>query len=444
MGTEYEKAISFAELYKGLQKSQRGVMWKDSVAGYSINGLKNTYKLRQSLLDGTYEISKYQQFTLHEPKEREILATRIKDRQFQRSLCDNVLYPQITRHFVAENCACQRGRGPDYAFSKVKACLRRYYLENGAEGWVFKGDVKKYFPSTQHNVACQKLQEAVDDREASAEACCIITSFAEPVLIKKLQEIGYDDDESERLGHAVAKELVKIRRASLLSPSDVENLKGAASAKLSKVLPFDFVEWALNEEYIGIGLGSQPSQLTQLLMLNELDHFIKERLHVKYYVRYMDDFILIHPDKAYLKYCWGEIEKKVGELGLLLNEKTELYPLRQGVKLLKWRFILTPKTGKIIMKMNDKKITAEKRKLRKLKAKMENGERTMDDIRESYHSWLANAERGQTKSVVKSMRTYYYKLFHEEAPRRNGNYRKQGRETGKGDCVRGSGESRTA
>lgn len=50
----------------------------------------------------------------------------------------------------------------------------------------------------------------------------------------------------------------------------------------------------------GLGLGSQISQIMELLVLNDLDHFIKEKLHIKYYIRYMDDFILIHPDRGYL------------------------------------------------------------------------------------------------------------------------------------------------
>ena len=58
---------------------------------------------------------------------------------------------------------------------------------------------------------------------------------------------------------------------------------------------------------VGMGLGSQVTQLSQLAVLDDLDHFIKEQLHIKFYVRYMDDFILLHPDKAYLRYCWMEI-----------------------------------------------------------------------------------------------------------------------------------------
>ena len=107
----FDEAISFENLYKGLLKSQKNVMWKDSVAGYSLNGLKNTYKLRQELLNGTYRISQYASFKIKEPKERDVLATRIRDRQFQHALSDNVIYPSLTKTFIRDNCACQKGRG---------------------------------------------------------------------------------------------------------------------------------------------------------------------------------------------------------------------------------------------------------------------------------------------------------------------------------------------
>ena len=52
---------------------------------------------------------------------------------------------------------------------------------------------------------------------------------------------------------------------------------------------------------IGMGLGSQITQLIQLAVLDKLDHYIKEELKIKYFVRYMDDLVLIHNDKEYLK-----------------------------------------------------------------------------------------------------------------------------------------------
>ena len=66
----YNQVTSFDELYKGLKQSCRNIRWKDSTVGYEANALKNTYRLRQSLLNGKYKIDKYQHFTVYEPKKR--------------------------------------------------------------------------------------------------------------------------------------------------------------------------------------------------------------------------------------------------------------------------------------------------------------------------------------------------------------------------------------
>lgn len=422
MTSDYEKAISFKELYKSLQKSQRNVMWKDSVAGYSMNGLKNTYKLRKSLLDGSYKLSQYQRFKVYEPKEREILATRIRDRQYQRSVCDNILYPEMTRHFIRDNCACQKGRGVDDALNRMKVHLRRHYRKTGGnEGYVLQCDIKKYFPSTPHKVAVKKIAKAVRDKEAVACACSIVTSFCEPKIEDTLRGRGIEPELAKRIAHAITVEKVKILRAETLKPEHTEQVKAAAFKRAESLLNIaiqnqeerrNLIHWALLEEFSGVGLGSQVSQLVELLVLNDLDHFIKERLHIECYIRYMDDFILLHPEKEYLQYCRREIIREVEKLGLTLNEKTELYEIRQGIKFLKWRFILTD-TGKVVMRMSKKSISRQRRKMRKLKGKLEAGEITIQDIQNNFHSWMANAERGNTKAIRWKMTEYYNELFEE-------------------------------
>ena len=137
-----------------------------------------------------------------------------------------------------------------------------------------------------------------------------------------------------------------------------------------------------------------------------LDHFIKERLRIKHYIRYMDDFILVHEDKEYLRQCKKEIEARLFALGLQLNDKTALYPLRQGVKLLQWRFIVTD-TGAIIRKMGKKKQSKQRRKLKKLYAKERRGEYAPGTAHESLVSWLANAARGDTYHERLKMINYF-------------------------------------
>jgi retron-type reverse transcriptase len=75
----------------------------------------------------------------------------------------------------------------------------------------------------------------------------------------------------------------------------------------------------------GLFIGSMTSQILAIFYLNDLDHFIKEKLKIKYYVRYQDDFLLYHPSKKYLKYCLEEIKKFLELEKLELNNKTRIY-----------------------------------------------------------------------------------------------------------------------
>ncbi|MCL1997961.1 MAG: RNA-directed DNA polymerase [Turicibacter sp.] len=100
----------------------------------------------------------------------------------------------------------------------------------------------------------------------------------------------------------------------------------------------------------GLPLGNQTSQWFALYYLDGMDRLIKERLQIRHYVRYMDDFVLLHHDKAYLRRCLEEIRRLLADLRLDLNEKTQIFPIKNGVNYLGWHFYLT-ETGKVVRKL---------------------------------------------------------------------------------------------
>lgn len=341
-----EKVCAFRSLYKAMHKCKRNVMWKDSVSGFVKNGLVNCYKLRFQLLKNKYRIDKYSVFTIYEPKKREIVSTRMKDRVFQRSLCDNYLYDAITRSFIYDNCACQLNKGTTFARDRLKCHMQRFYRKHGFEGFVLKCDLSNYFGSTPHSVARETIIERTGDEWVNYHTNKIINSFNQ----------GDDPD-------------------------------------------------------VGMGLGSQITQLTQLAVLDKMDHMIKERLGVKQYIRYMDDFILIHHDKEYLMYCLEEIRGTIVSLGLTLSvKKTQIFPLKQGIKFLGFSFYLT-ETGKVIKKLTRENVAHEKRKLRRLKKLVDNGVMTKENVDECYMSWKAHAKQGNTHNLIISMDKFYKNLW---------------------------------
>ena len=155
------------------------------------------------------------------------------------------------------------------------------------------------------------------------------------------------------------------------------------------------------------GLGSQVSQLLALAYLTDLDHKIKEKLYIKHYIRYMDDFVLIHESKEHLQHCLGFIRQWAEQAELTLNKKTALFPLSQGISFLQWHFHLTD-TGKVIMKVGKNKIHKEKRKFKKL-ASIDKA-----TAKQSLESWKANVNRGNAQKLIPEINKYFKQNIMEE------------------------------
>ena len=161
----------------------------------------------------------------------------------------------------------------------------------------------------------------------------------------------------------------------------------------------------------GMGLGSQISQVLALASANRLDHYIKEVLCIKGYARYMDDGYLIHHSKAYLQECLEKIKVLCKELGIILSpKKTQIVKLSHGFSWLKIRFFLT-KTGKVVKKIYKHSVTVMRRKLKKLRKRVEAGRMTYDDVYCTWQSWKAYAETFDAWHTIQNMAALYTELF---------------------------------
>ena len=401
---EYEEAIGFQSLLDALKRCIRGTLWKESTAKYWHNRLKNTYKLRNELLNGSYRISQYLWFIITEPKEREIFASYIKDRQYQHAIIDNIVYPAVTERFIRANCACQKGKGTKFFIDLMMRQLREYARIHGNEGYVLQLDIKKFFGSTDHDVVIKCVGEYVDEK--TLKTCSdVIRSFVE-IEFAKLLMAFMDKKTAHRFGRKIA--------ISLIYDGDVRKALKGLTARQAAVIQ----ERIQKGHFKGVGLGSQVTQTTQLTLLNGLDHYIVEDLKIKVYGRYMDDAVLAHESKSYLKFCKVKIGEFLGTLRLVLNEKTQLYPLKRGVILLHWRIMVTV-SGKVVIHKHRRKINRQRRKLRKQKKLLDAGEMTMKDIETSFQCWQAGLLQQKSYIQVLQMRRYYWYLFGRRAPEWN-------------------------
>ena len=340
------KVIGFDALYESMKKCRKGVMWKDSTASFCLNGLERTLKLSHQLQDGTYKARPTVKFTVTSPKPREIASITFRDRVYQRSLNDNAVYPIMSRSFIYDNYACQKGKGTDAARERLKEFLRRYYRKHGADGYVAQFDIRGYYPNMDHDIT-------------------------ESLFRRKLDPEVYE----------MVKEILR----------------------------------AQYEGSKGYNPGSQLIQIAGISILDELDHYIKEQLHAKLYIRYMDDFLIISENREHLEYCTVEITKKLRELRFELNEKkTRVYPLSEGIALLGFRFMLT-KTGKVLMLIDPKNVKRERLKLRRLVSRSKKGLIPREKVLESYTSWRSHAGKGNTHNLLVRMDEYYKRLWEDKS-----------------------------
>lgn len=142
-----------------------------------------------------------------------------------------------------------------------------------------------------------------------------------------------------------------------------EKLKKVLFDKDCLNLLFSLIDSFNFDEDKGLPIGNQSSQYLALFYLNDLDRFFKERLKVKYYLRYMDDIIMIVDDKNFASRCICEANKLLLKERLTLNPKSQAIPIKNGVEFLGWRFSFG-NTGKVIQKL---KKSAKSRILKKVK-----------------------------------------------------------------------------
>ena len=339
-----EEVIEFENMMDSMLKCQQGVRWKPQVKNYIINGAEDVYKQVASLKDGSWKNSTPQEIFIPYPKPRPGLSIPFKDRIYQRSINDNVLYPAMTRSFIDSNCACQTCKGTDYARKIVKKYLWRHYRNHGLNGYIMQLDIKGYYPSMRHDKVYEMFRAKLD-----ADVC-----------------------------------------------EDVEDILEKQGTDGTGFYP-----------------GSQMVQIAGISLPGKVDHTIKEKCGIKNYVRYMDDFWMLHVSYEALSDCLDIVRRELESLGFTLHEKkTVIKPLTDGFRFLGFNYRITD-TGKVIMSLTSENIKHERRKLRRMAKKVKRGEMDKAKADECYRGWKAHAVKGTSHKLILRMDSYYKSLYQE-------------------------------
>ncbi|MGN1269591.1 MAG: reverse transcriptase domain-containing protein [Clostridia bacterium] len=119
--------------------------------------------------------------------------------------------------------------------------------------------------------------------------------------------------------------ILKCDISKFFASIDHNILKQKLKRKIKDKDALNIVFSIIDSDEAGLSIGNMTSQVLAIFYLNDFDHFVKEQLKIKYYVRYQDDFLLFHQSKSYLKYCLLEIQKFLSKEKLTLNSKSRIY-----------------------------------------------------------------------------------------------------------------------
>lgn len=334
----YKQVISLENLYLAWRKARKGKTKKSYIIEFEHNLFCNLMALHYELKYFSYDPKSLETFILRDPKTRKISKSDFKDRIVHHAIV-NILEPIFDPSFIYDSCANRKGKGNLFAIKRFYLFLRkitqngkraknRFMDNNYVVGYAFKADTKHYFEEVNHHILLKIIKRKISDKNTIW-------------LIKQ----------------------ILMNKPNFRSQKERNNL--------------DF--WLESQK--GMPLGNLTSQFFANVYLNELDYYVKHILKAKYYIRYVDDFIILHRNKKQLVKWKNEIDcflKK--ELLLELHkQKSRIIPLSRGIDFAGFRnfYLFNLPRKRNIRKMRNKIILFEKLEL------------SYRELMESFKGWNA-------------------------------------------------------
>lgn len=333
VGGLWDELTSFENLLRAYRKARRGKRQLRSVERFEYNREGELARLQRELQSGTYQPGPYRTFMLHDGKPRQISAAPFRDRVVHHAFC-NVVEPVFEHSFIHDSYASRRGKG-------THSAIRRYQRFARSRSFVLKCDIRKFFPSIDHQILMERLARRVKDRHVLALASLII-AHSNP----QIEVSGY--------------------------------------------FPGDDL-WTQSERRRGLPIGNQTSQFFGNVYLDALDHFVKEELGCSAYLRYVDDFVILDPSKERLHEVRDLIEAYLRGLRLWLHPgKRVISRVDEGLRLLGFR--VWPGYAWL---SNDG-LRRFKRRMRRYQIGFRTGRLSSRDLTQRILAWLGHAKQAQS------------------------------------------------
>jgi len=286
------------DLFKAYYNSRKNKRSSTSALAFEIDYETKLFELYREIKNREYKISKSICFISFNPVQREIFAADFRDRIIHH-LIYNYINPFFERLFIHDTYSCRVGKGTSYGIKRldhfIRSCSRNYTRDC----YILKLDIKGYFMGIDHSFLYQKVEKTVNRFRGEAD-------FDIDLILRLTRQVIFHNHIKDCRLKGTKKDWEGLPKS--------KSLFGAGKNK-------------------GLPIGNLTSQLFGNVYLNDFDHFVKHKLGCKYYGRYVDDFVIVHQDKEYLKSAIPILRKYLqDELSLELHpKKIHLQHFSKGV-----------------------------------------------------------------------------------------------------------------
>lgn len=350
----YEELCAFETLWDAFLRARRSKRSKPATAEFEAQAIERLLILSKSLLTGKFQPDELEAFTIYEPKKRLIQAPTFRDKVVQHAWTDNVVYNELARSFTSNTFAAQYGKGTHYGLDMLEKHMRRYFLQ----------------------------QKGADEAGRRAAG----------LPFRPVEEWDYAKG-------AVIKGDIRHFFQSI----DHEKLKDALRPRFPDKRIFAVMEQFIDEVGDGLALGHQTSHIYAVFYVCGIMHYINEVLKLPLSGMYMDDWYVICPDMDTARKALAAIRAELAKLGLELNDKTNIFPLQNGIDFCGFHTYLTH-TGKVVRKLRRSSIKRMKGRIRRWEIEYGEGKISRNKIEECYKSWEGHAKHGDTRALRQAMR----------------------------------------
>lgn len=378
----YEDILCDANnLYKAYKASVKGSKWKESTQKFMLNFLRHIFQIQNDLKYRTLTNGTPDEFTLSERgRVRPITSIPIKDRIIRHVLCDEILLPKVQNKIIYDNGASIKGRGISHSRKRFEVHLKKYFREYGNDGYILFGDFSKFYDNIIHSSVKRELMNLVNNDEFIAWLLDIIFDGFKI-------DVSYMTD--EEFSDCLLDTFNKLEYRKI--PKSLH--KGEKIMEKS------------------VNIGDQISQIIGIYYPYRIDNYVKYVRGQKYYGRYMDDWYVMNHSKEELLDILEKIRLIANELGIHINEKkTRIVKIRGPYRYLQIKYSLT-NSGRITKRINPKRVTAMRRKLKKLTVKVKNGDVIYENVENMFKSWMGGFYKLLSKQQRANLICLYEELF---------------------------------